>query len=387
MDDLGKDQCWDGMTFSAADEFWSVRGTEDNYWQGGGTEMDASGLAFGDNDEKPFVDDMLLNTDDVDTFWLAQNEMVAHIHESEENTNTNVAAEGDMGRTDLDAHVEQTMPEHTGAKGEPVEVVCSKLTNTPTTNMEAPSLGDSVGTHTNVAAHAAMEMPTFLQDSTQLELMEGLHLPLGIEPFVSVDSELGACVSIKPAVEMQEVMPFVQTTRSGKVPGSVSSISNSPGSHSPGSNSPGDQSPLSNFGAIQDTLMQVPTTKPRKSIKGGKRSGRSVSEKFIVKATPKTRTYANPTASHFCHICWRRAKYTPMAVCANIKQSSCRKVICKKCFACFKWDWDAAVAEGSNFQCTHCLNTCPSGAQCYTYGKTNLKRRSSKTKLPSPASL
>mmetsp|Transcript_40952 Transcript_40952/g.162157 ORF Transcript_40952/g.162157 Transcript_40952/m.162157 type:complete len:237 (-) Transcript_40952:878-1588(-) len=146
---------------------------------------------------------------------------------------------------------------------------------------------------------------------------------------------------------------------------------------SPVSNSPGDQSPLLGFNEVAEKLSSIP--KGRKNLKS-RRTGRSVSEKFITKAASKTRIYANPTASHFCHICWRRAKYTPMAVCSNIQFSSCRKVICKKCFIYYKWDWDKANEANSSFQCTHCLSTCPEGAQCYTYGKTNLKRRSSRTK-------
>eukprot|EP00190_Bangiopsis_sp_CCMP1999_P007013 CAMPEP_0198722276 /NCGR_PEP_ID=MMETSP1475-20131203/58_1 /TAXON_ID= ORGANISM="Unidentified sp., Strain CCMP1999" /NCGR_SAMPLE_ID=MMETSP1475 /ASSEMBLY_ACC=CAM_ASM_001111 /LENGTH=366 /DNA_ID=CAMNT_0044483175 /DNA_START=190 /DNA_END=1290 /DNA_ORIENTATION=+ len=363
------------MTFSAADEFLSVRGPEESGWQGG-ADMDPSGPAFGGDDERQFVDDMLLNTDDVDTFWFSHNEAAAFADEPEAaSANPSTVGERGDGAAVVD-HVEQNMLEQTVkneqcvVKGEPAEVTCTQLA---TTNMETPSLANAVETPMDAALSVSMGMPSFLQDNAQLEFLEGFHMPALVGPYVSVDSELGSTVD-KTTTEMQEIIPHVQASDGGKVPSSISPVSNSPG----------DQSPLSNFGAIQDTLMQVPATKPRKSIKGGRGAGRSVSEKFIVKATPKTRTYANPTASHFCHICWRRAKYTPMAVCANIKQSSCRKVICKKCFVCFKWDWEAAVADGSNFQCTHCLNTCPEGAQCYTYGKTNLKRRSSKTKLPSP---
>lgn len=58
--------------------------------------------------------------------------------------------------------------------------------------------------------------------------------------------------------------------------------------------------------------------------------------------------------SKFCHICLRRAGRVTLLACGNAFEGSCRKVVCKKCFETFGWDWKAACEPSSMWTCTHC---------------------------------
>ncbi len=81
------------------------------------------------------------------------------------------------------------------------------------------------------------------------------------------------------------------------------------------------------------------------------------------------------TPSRFCHICSRTAKKVELLACANLASGACRKVVCEKCFAEYKWDWKTAEKNRSSWQCTHCRRVCPRRAQCAIYRRTNERRR------------
>lgn len=78
--------------------------------------------------------------------------------------------------------------------------------------------------------------------------------------------------------------------------------------------------------------------------------------------------------SRFCHICLRRAGRVTLLSCANALEGSCRKVVCKKCFETFSWDWEGAIQPNSRWSCTHCRQECPQRAQCHIYKRTNSRR-------------
>eukprot|EP00186_Timspurckia_oligopyrenoides_P001388 CAMPEP_0182442308 /NCGR_PEP_ID=MMETSP1172-20130603/1228_1 /TAXON_ID=708627 /ORGANISM="Timspurckia oligopyrenoides, Strain CCMP3278" /LENGTH=243 /DNA_ID=CAMNT_0024637083 /DNA_START=145 /DNA_END=876 /DNA_ORIENTATION=+ len=80
--------------------------------------------------------------------------------------------------------------------------------------------------------------------------------------------------------------------------------------------------------------------------------------------------------SSFCHICTRSSSDTlPVLVCAELVSGKCRKVICKKCFDSFQWDWNEAVSQNERWMCIHCVGECPSLAQCHAYHRTNERRK------------
>ncbi len=77
--------------------------------------------------------------------------------------------------------------------------------------------------------------------------------------------------------------------------------------------------------------------------------------------------------SRFCHVCVRPASRFGFLICANTSAGACRKVVCKRCFLEFNWDWHAA-ANDPFWTCSHCAGTCPARASCFTYNKSNKKR-------------
>lgn len=99
-----------------------------------------------------------------------------------------------------------------------------------------------------------------------------------------------------------------------------------------------------------------------------------------IQPRPAIKHYARPTPSQHCHICCRSAKNISVYSCARIEQAVCRKVVCHRCFVDHNWTW----AKG--WVCTHCKGGCPPRSQCFTYGKSNLKRRlkGKKRTLPVP---
>ncbi len=78
--------------------------------------------------------------------------------------------------------------------------------------------------------------------------------------------------------------------------------------------------------------------------------------------------------SRFCHVCVRPATRFGFLLCLNISAGTCRKVVCKRCFEEFNWDWHAA-ANNPSWACSHCSGTCPERASCFTYDKWNKKRK------------
>lgn len=96
------------------------------------------------------------------------------------------------------------------------------------------------------------------------------------------------------------------------------------------------------------------------------------------------------TPAQFCHLCWRSTRKVKVAVCGNILNLACRKVICEKCFGKRGWDFAAALSGNNKWICTHCKGECPSKAQCYVYSRTNERRRQQRRQIvhntPSPSS-
>lgn len=85
--------------------------------------------------------------------------------------------------------------------------------------------------------------------------------------------------------------------------------------------------------------------------------------------------------SSFCHVCRRPSFLVKMVVCENMRRSTCRKVVCDRCFEDYGWDWSAANVENASWTCPHCRGACPDDAQCASYRKTNMKRRERRRKL------
>lgn len=91
----------------------------------------------------------------------------------------------------------------------------------------------------------------------------------------------------------------------------------------------------------------------------------------------KPRTYSQAVPSQHCHICSRRpGANAPHAVCGNLVRGRCRKTICTKCFATFRWDLNAATkGPPGSWECPHCRGECPQRAQCVIYNRTSDRRR------------
>lgn len=92
----------------------------------------------------------------------------------------------------------------------------------------------------------------------------------------------------------------------------------------------------------------------------------------------KKATFDSPTPSKFCHICCRTpSRGIRLAVCADIVNGQCRKVICEKCFTDYDLGctYEQALLPQTGLKCTHCRNICPERAQCRTYQNVNKKLR------------
>mmetsp|Transcript_2335 Transcript_2335/g.4092 ORF Transcript_2335/g.4092 Transcript_2335/m.4092 type:complete len:275 (-) Transcript_2335:758-1582(-) len=84
--------------------------------------------------------------------------------------------------------------------------------------------------------------------------------------------------------------------------------------------------------------------------------------------------------SQFCHVCLRNAKNVKQVSCRQIEATGCRKVVCRKCFDQFGWDWQSAFVENSSWMCPHCRNQCPARATCNIYYRTNQREQKKKRK-------
>jgi len=95
------------------------------------------------------------------------------------------------------------------------------------------------------------------------------------------------------------------------------------------------------------------------------------------KKTRRPARFDKPVPSRFCHICSRTPKNVQLAVCSNIKEGTCRKVTCLKCFD--KYDLgpfdQALLTQTSSWKCPHCIGACPPRAQCRTYQRINDRLR------------
>lgn len=95
-------------------------------------------------------------------------------------------------------------------------------------------------------------------------------------------------------------------------------------------------------------------------------------------STSKRKRYRSATPSTHCHICCRPSRSVQVAICSNIRDGTCRKVICNLCVREYNiGDWENVTAPGTTWKCTHCVDACStvSRAQCFVYTKTNLKRK------------
>ena len=101
------------------------------------------------------------------------------------------------------------------------------------------------------------------------------------------------------------------------------------------------------------------------------------SENTLPRQPPRKKRYHDAAPSTHCHVCCRPKSVVPVAVCSNIKEGTCRKVVCKRCITSNGWNWDIATEENSSWICPHCTDSCAtvSRAQCWVYMRTNSRRR------------
>lgn len=96
--------------------------------------------------------------------------------------------------------------------------------------------------------------------------------------------------------------------------------------------------------------------------------------------------FSKPVPSRFCHICSRKPNSVRVAVCPKIKDGTCRKVICEKCFQLYRYGnfVDAMQTDTADWLCPHCDNNCPDRAQCRTYQRANARIRLKRLKRELP---
>lgn len=117
---------------------------------------------------------------------------------------------------------------------------------------------------------------------------------------------------------------------------------------------------------------------------------KQITDDELLRLKPKKKRRAarfdKPMPSRFCHICSRTPKSVRLAVCSKIKFGTCRKVICEKCFAKYRYgNFDNALdVEESAWLCPHCNENCPARAQCRTYQRINDRLRVSRLKQECP---
>mmetsp|Transcript_197 Transcript_197/g.334 ORF Transcript_197/g.334 Transcript_197/m.334 type:complete len:201 (-) Transcript_197:237-839(-) len=75
-------------------------------------------------------------------------------------------------------------------------------------------------------------------------------------------------------------------------------------------------------------------------------------------------------ASKYCHLDGRNGSHVVLMPCKNYRSGHCRKSICTHCIEKYR----IPVINGNELLCTHCSNTCPSGARCHSYNASNKKR-------------
>lgn len=121
----------------------------------------------------------------------------------------------------------------------------------------------------------------------------------------------------------------------------------------------------------ESTHESVPTT-PSSQFRGEERGTPHQRLEFPPIRRRRSRTYAEPRQARQCHICARRVD---LVACSNIRQSTCVKSICRRCFRQYNLDLQEAERNNSTWQCTHCLGSCPRTARCHVYNRTSERRR------------
>lgn len=96
----------------------------------------------------------------------------------------------------------------------------------------------------------------------------------------------------------------------------------------------------------------------------------------------KKAKFESPVPSRFCHVCSRTPKNVRLAVCSKIRDGTCRKVICERCFDEYKYGNFDESALCTSWICPHCSGMCPERAQCRTYSRINDRLRVSRLKQP-----
>lgn len=96
------------------------------------------------------------------------------------------------------------------------------------------------------------------------------------------------------------------------------------------------------------------------------------------KRAPRVKHYGDAQPSMHCHICCRSAKNVKVNACARVQKGTCRKVICERCLS--EYPHLATISKEEGWVCSHCQGLCPVRGQCYTYGRSNLRRRENSMK-------
>ncbi|KAA8494888.1 hypothetical protein FVE85_3129 [Porphyridium purpureum] len=87
--------------------------------------------------------------------------------------------------------------------------------------------------------------------------------------------------------------------------------------------------------------------------------------------------YIGAKSSQFCHVC-RRSNKAEFALCSNLTDGSCRKVVCDRCFCRYGWSWQEYQDNPGTWKCAHCLELCPPKASCHLYSRINAGRAQKK---------
>jgi hypothetical protein len=96
----------------------------------------------------------------------------------------------------------------------------------------------------------------------------------------------------------------------------------------------------------------------------------------------KRARFDKPIPSRFCHVCSRTPKNVRLAVCSNISDGVCRKVVCERCFVEYGYGGFDDAFKMSDWECPHCTGACPARAQCRTYSRINDRLRVTRLKQP-----
>ena len=117
---------------------------------------------------------------------------------------------------------------------------------------------------------------------------------------------------------------------------------------------------------------------PRAHIESGSTAVTSLLQALhdVNMPVQRKKRYHQPVPSTHCHVCCRPNSNVEMKVCANIRDGTCRKVVCSRCIEMNGWCWDT-IRTLNTWTCPHCKDNCAnlSRAQCWVYKRTNLRRK------------